>query len=148
MSSPDSNIARPIALIFGIFYLAGGIISFAVTGFDNFTNSTGSTVLGLHVNGFHNVIHIGIGAILIIASRVPDAAITQGIMFGVGLVYVAATLLGFLGRLPIAAITNAGNPDNVFHLVSAVVVLFGALAGTAQEHADDDAYMERYTAEG
>jgi Domain of unknown function (DUF4383) len=138
-STSTQNIARPIALVLGVVYLAGGIIGFITTGFHGFVGSSGSSVLGLHLNGFHNVVHLGIGAILIIASRVPDATITQGVLLGVGLVYVAATLLGFLGKLPIIAITSAGNGDNFLHLFSALVALFGGLAGAAEQRTSDAA---------
>ena len=144
--SSSDNIARPVALLFGIFYLAGGIISFAVTGlsggFTGFVSSTGSVFLGIHINPFHNVVHIGIGAILILASRVPDATITQGVLLGVAVLYVAATLLGFLGKLPIIAVTTASSPDNFFHLFSAAVMLFGGLAGAAQQHQADAQFFD------
>jgi hypothetical protein len=140
VSSSDSNIARPIALIFGIVYLFVGILGFAVTGFHGLVTSGGSSIAGLHLNIFHNLVHIAIGAILIIASRAPDATITQGVMLGVGIVYVAATLLGFLGRLPIIAVTTAGNGDNFLHLASAVILLFGGLAGAAEQHSADAAF--------
>ena len=140
MSSSGSNIAKPIALVFGAVYLFIGVFGFAVTGFTGFVASSGNSIAGLHLNGFHNVVHLGIGLILIIASRVPDATITQGVMLGVGLVYVAATLLGFLGELPILAITTAGNGDNFLHVISALVLLFGGLAGAAEQREADAAF--------
>jgi hypothetical protein len=100
----QQNIARPIALVLGVVYLAAGVFGFAVTGFHGFVTSGGSSIAGLHLNEFHNIVHIGIGAILVVASRVPDATMTQGILLGVGVLYVAATLLGFLGKLPIIAV--------------------------------------------
>jgi hypothetical protein len=139
-STSDHNIARPIALVLGVAYLAAGLVGFIATGFHGFVTPGGATLLGLKVNIFHNIVHIGIGAILIVASRVPDAAMTQGIMLGVGVIYVAATLLGFLGRLPIIGITTAQNPDNFFHLVSATLIIFGGLAGAAQQKDADAAY--------
>jgi hypothetical protein len=136
-----SNIARPVALILGVAYLAGGVIGFAITGIHgSVVDSTGSSFAGLHLNVFHNIVHIGIGAILIIASFVPDDAITQGVLLGVGILYVAATLLGFLGKLPIISITTAGNGDNYLHLFSAIVALFGGLAGAAQSRDAEAAY--------
>ncbi|MEA2197818.1 MAG: hypothetical protein QOJ25_1869 [Solirubrobacteraceae bacterium] len=140
-SGSSQNIARPIALVFGVVYLGAGLVGFAATGFHGFVTPAGATFLGLKVNIFHNIVHIGIGTILIIASRVPDAAMTQGIMLGVGIIYVAATLLGFLGRLPIIGITTAQNPDNFFHLVSASVILFGGLAGAYEQRSADAAFQ-------
>ena len=140
MSSSQMNVARPIALVLGVVYLAAGLIGFAVTGFHGFVTSTGSSIIGLHLNVFHNIVHIGIGAILIGASRLPDAAMTQGVLLGVGLVYVVATIVGFLGKLPIIAVTTAGNGDNFLHLASAALALFGGLAGASQQREADAAY--------
>jgi hypothetical protein len=139
-SSSQQNIARPIALVLGVVYLAAGLIGFAVTGFHGFVTSGGSSIIGLHLNVFHNLVHIGIGAILIVASRLPDATMTQGILLGVGILYVAATLLGFLGKLPIIAVTTAGNGDNFLHLASASLAIIGGLAGASQQREADAAF--------
>ncbi len=141
-SGSKSNIARPVALVLGVAYLAGGVLGFAATGFHGFVTPHGATFLGLPLNIFHNIVHIGIGAILIVAALLPDATMTQGILLGVGVLYVAATLLGFLGRLPIIAVTTAGNPDNVLHLVSAATAIFGGLAGAAQQRDSDRALWQ------
>jgi hypothetical protein len=140
MSSSQGNIARPIARVLGVVYLAAGLIGFAVTGFHGFVTSGGSSIIGLHLNVFHNIVHIGIGAILIVASRLPDAPMTQGILLGVGLVYVVATIVGFLGKLPIIAVTTAGNGDNFLHLASAAVAILGGLAGARQQREADAAF--------
>jgi hypothetical protein len=139
-SGSDQNIARPIALVLGVVYLAAGVIGFAATGFHGFVTPHGDSFLGFPINIFHNIVHIGIGAILVIASRLPDATMTQGILLGVGVLYVAATLLGFLGKLPIIAVTSASNPDNFLHLVSASVAIIGGLAGAAQQRDADAAF--------
>jgi hypothetical protein len=138
--SPQENISKPIALVLGVVYLAVGVIGFAATGFHGFVTPHGSTFLGFPINIFHNIVHIGIGAILIVASRLPDATMTQGILLGVAILYVAATLLGFLGKLPIIAVTTAGNPDNFLHLASAAFALFGGLAGAYQQRDADAAF--------
>lgn len=143
MTSSQENIARPIALLLGIGYLAGGVFGFIVTGFHGFVTSEGSSVVGLHLNVFHNIVHIGIGAILIAASRVPDATVIQGTLLGVGLIYVVATIAGFMGKLPIIAVTTAGNGDNFLHLASAALALFGGLAGAAQQREADAAFFDR-----
>jgi hypothetical protein len=139
-SGSTQNIAKPVALVLGVVYLAAGVIGFAVTGFDGFVTPKGSTLLGFPLNVFHNIVHIGIGAILIVASRLPDATMTQGILLAVGVFYVAATLLGFLGKLPIIAVTTAQNADNFLHLASASLALFGGLAGAYQQRDADAAY--------
>lgn len=140
MSSSGENVARPIALFLGVVYLAAGLIGFVVTGFHGFVTSGGSSIIGLHLNVFHNIVHIAIGGILIVASRLPEATMTQGILLGVGIVYVVATVMGFLGKLPIIAVTTAGNGDNFLHLASAALALLGGLAGANQQRDADAAF--------
>ena len=144
MTSTQGNIARPFAFAFGVAYLLVGLLGFAATGFTHFVGTTGTSVAGLHLNPFHNIVHIAIGLILIAAAAWPDATVTQGTMLGVGIIYVAATLLGFLGKLPIISITSAGNGDNFLHLASALLLIFGGLAGVAQQHESDTAKKHAY----
>lgn len=144
MTSSQGNIARPFAFAFGVAYLLVGLLGFIATGFDGFVTTAGTSVAGLHLNVFHNIVHIGIGTLLILAAAYPDATIAQGTILGVGIIYVAATLLGFLGKLPIIAITSAGNGDNFLHLASAAVLIFGGLAGVAQQRASDTERHDRH----
>ncbi|PZS08967.1 MAG: DUF4383 domain-containing protein [Solirubrobacterales bacterium] len=129
---PEQNIARPIAVLLGAIYLGAGIIGFVVTGFSGFVSSGGAVLLFFHLNIFHNLVHIAIGALLLVASRIPDVNITHGILFGVGILYVAAVLLGALNALPIIAVHGIGDPDNELHLVSALTALGGGFLGARQ----------------
>ena len=131
------NIIRPFALIVGIVYLAIGIIGFPVSGFNGFVGSHGSTLLGLHINGFHNLVHLVIGVTFIVVSRLPDPTIAQGVVIGGGLVYLAAALLGFLDKLPIIAVHGSFDADNFLHLFSgAAAVVFGLLGAAQQSQAE------------
>jgi hypothetical protein len=131
------NISRPFALIVGIVYAALGVVGFAVTGFNGFTSSHGHTLLGLHINGFHNLVHLAIGLGFIVISQLKDATITQGVLIGGGLVYLAAALLGYINKLPILAVHGSLDADNFLHLFSgAAAVVFGLL-GAAQQSAVD-----------
>jgi len=129
----QGNIARPFALVVGLVYVAVGVIGFVATGFSGFVTSHGTSLLGFELNIFHNLVHLVIGSAFIVASRLPDATITQGILIGGGAVYLVAALLGFLDRLPIIAVNGTLAPDNFLHLFSgAAAVLFGLL-GAAQQ---------------
>ncbi len=129
----QGNIARPFALVVGVVYLAVGLIGFIVTGFSGLVTTHGTSLLGFELNVFHNLVHLVIGLGFIVASRLPDATITQGILIGGGAVYLVAALLGFLNRVPIIAVHDGLAPDNFLHLFSgAAAVLFGLL-GTHQQ---------------
>ncbi len=128
-----TNVARPFALIVGVVYLAVGLIGFVVTGFSGFVTSHGNSLLGFDLNIFHNLVHLVIGLSFIVVSRLPDVTITQGVLIGGGVIYLAAALLGFLDKLPILAVNGSLAPDNFLHLFSgAAAVAFGMLGAHQQ----------------
>lgn len=129
------NVARLFAVVLGLGYVAAGVVGFAVTGFTGFVANTDETLLGFDLNIFHNIVHLAIGAGLVIASRMSDVSITQGVLIGVGLFYLVATLLGVLEYLPIISISDASAPDNFLHLFSGGAALIFGLLGVRQ---DDD----------
>lgn len=132
------NIARPFALIAGLGYLAVGVIGFVVTGFSGLVITHGHPLLGLDLNVFHNLFHLVVGGGFVVASRLPDVTITQGVLIGGGAVYLVAALLGFLDTgVPIIAIHDNLAPDNFFHLFSgATAVVFGLLGASQQSRAE------------
>lgn len=119
------------ALGVGLAYLAIGIVGFAVTGFTGWVVDTREDLLGFDLNGFHNVVHLGIGAILIGVAFVREPAITQGVLIGGGLVYLLAAVLGFTQNLDqLLSIDGVLASDNFLHLASgAAAVLVGVLSG-------------------
>ncbi len=127
------NVARPFALLVGVVYLAAGLIGFVATGFSGFVSTNGPSLLGLHINIFHNLFHIVVGLAFIVASRLPDVTMTQGIVIGGGIVYLAAALLGFLDKLPIIAVNGSLALDNFFHLFSGAAALVVGLIGAQQQ---------------
>lgn len=138
--SERPNVARTFALVLGAAYLVGGILGFIFTGFTGFIGHN-TTVIVLQLNVFHNLVHIAIGAILLVASRAPDATVTQGVLFGVGLLYVAAVFLGAVNALPILGMHGHFAGDNFLHLISAVFALIGGFAGMRQQAEADRAYL-------
>lgn len=125
----------------GVAYVAAGLIGFAVTGFTGpVVTNTDDQLLGFFdLNIFHNIVHLAIGGGLLVASRMSDVAITQGVLIGVGLFYVVAALLGFLNYLQIISIDSSLSFDNFFHLATGVVaVLFGLIA--VRQHDEEPAW--------
>lgn len=137
-SAGGHNIARTFAVVLGVGYLAGGVIGFAATGFSGVVSDGDASLLGLDINIFHNVVHLSIGAGLLIASRLRDVTVTQGILIGVGLFYLLAAVLGFINYLQIISIDgNAPNfaLDNFLHLFSGgASVVFGLIGVRQQGH--------------
>lgn len=131
-STDRRNAARVVALLLGLGYVAAGVVGFAFTGFTGFVANTGESLLGFDLNIFHNLVHLSIGAGLIVASRMRDVSITQGVLIGVGLFYLLAALLGFLNDLQIISINDALAADNFLHLVSGSTALIFGLVGVRQ----------------
>ncbi|MDQ4072175.1 MAG: DUF4383 domain-containing protein [Actinomycetota bacterium] len=130
------NAARIFALLLGLGYVAVGVIGFAATGFSGFVANTDDALIGLDLNVFHNIVHIAIGAGLLVASRLPNVAVTQGILIRVGLFYVVAALLGFIDYLQIISIDGNLAADNFLHLLSgAAAVVFGLIGVRQSEQA-------------
>lgn len=120
--------ARAFALIFGIVYVTVGIVGFAVTGFDDWLVNTDEHLLIFELNAFHNVVHLAIGALLLMGYRRPTEDATQGVNIGIGVFLLAAAAIGFTGygTLEIISIDSALAADNFLHLASGIVaVIFG-----------------------
>ena len=133
-SAERGNVARIAALVIGLGYVAAGVVGFIETGFTGFVANTDESFLGFFdLNIFHNIVHLAIGLGLVIASRMSDVTITQGVLIGVGLFYALAAVLGFLNYLQIISINSSVSFDNFFHLLTGVVALLFGLLGVSQQ---------------
>ncbi len=113
---------RLIATIFGAVYLLVGILGFFVTSGVGFFATEGQNLIIFAVNPLHNIIHLAIGAALLIAglTSIPAA---KGVNTTVGGVYLLVGIVGLFllgSSLNIIALNGA---DNVLHLASAVLLL-------------------------
>ena len=138
MSHPTSSAAAGtrtdrapyqwLALVIGVVYLLVGLLGFAVTGFDNFTqHDHQETLLGFAVNPLHNIVHILIGALGIALWKTRAGARRFGWILAV--VYGLTTIYGFIVGQPDndANILNINGADNILHLLSTIAGLAIAL---------------------
>jgi hypothetical protein len=114
-----------LALAFGAIYTLIGIIGFFITGFDNFFEHTGKTLLGFEINGMHNVVHILIGVAGLVLARTLAGARTYGWLLAVG--YGAAFIYGLIAVGKDWDFLSLNAADNVLHILTAVVGLAIAL---------------------
>ena len=121
--------AQTFALVFGIVYLAIGILGFAVTGFDGFfAQSYNEKLILFPVNPAHNIVHILIGAAWLAGSRRHDSA--KMINTVIGVAYLLVFVLGLLGALKWLAIESGiDSADQWLHLVSGALSLYFGTAG-------------------
>ena len=114
---------RLLGVVFGAVYVLIGVLGFTVTSGVGFFATSGGLLLGVfEVNVLHNVLHILIGAALLIAglSTVRAARTVNSV---VGAAYLVLGLAGLFlvgSALNILAINVA---DNVLHFGSAAVLL-------------------------
>ena len=129
----NNSLAAKAGLGVGAFYVAIGVLGFFASGFDGFTQNGPDKLLGVSVNPFHNIAHLGIGAILIILSLQKNEAATEGAVMGIGLFYITAFIIGVMaaGNLSILSVYKVGEVANFFHLVSGVTLLGVGLLSTA-----------------
>jgi hypothetical protein len=113
---------RLVAAVFGVVYLLVGLVGFAVTGFSNFAGTdTGDKLLVFEINPLHNIVHLAIGALLLLSSRA--VATAKGANTAVGAVYLLVGILGLFLIGSSANILSLNGADNVLHLASAIVLL-------------------------
>jgi uncharacterized membrane protein YgdD (TMEM256/DUF423 family) len=135
--SGNKSLAQQVMPLFGLLYVAIGLIGFAVTGFSNFLQNTDDSILlsGLSVNPFHNLVHLAIGGFLLIMSR-QSVTTAEGACLGVGIFYVAAFVIGFVGpqNLTIIGMQGRGDLENFNHLINGVLLLgIGLVSAGATE---------------
>jgi hypothetical protein len=75
------------------------------------------------LNVYHNIVHLAIGALWLLGAFALTAAGNEGLNIAIGGVYVLATVIGFLGYLPLLNIHAGNDVDNYLHLVTALVTL-------------------------
>ena len=118
---------RLVGTIFGIVYLLVGLAGFVVTGGVSFAATQGEPLLVVDVNPLHNIVHLLIGAALLLAARSSVRA-AKGMNTAVGAVYL---LVGVLGLFLIGSAANLlalNGADNVLHFASAILLLGVGLA--------------------
>lgn len=116
-----------LALLIGAVYLLVGLVGFAVTGFDGWTEHDHSqTLLGFAINPLHNVVHILIGLLGVVLWRTSSGARTYGWILVIG--YGATFLYGlFVVDNADANFLNINWADNWLHLASVIGGLLIAL---------------------
>ncbi|MGA8218042.1 MAG: DUF4383 domain-containing protein [Solirubrobacterales bacterium] len=139
----ESSPAQLYCLLVGGVLVIAGIIGF----FYEASFATGDSirtddVFGiLSVNGWHNVVHIAVGALLLVAA----GSAARGAALLVGVLYIVLCVLGFIatGDGGIAFVAKDGvllklvpvnNEDNVLHLILGITGVVAYLASRPLGH--------------
>ena len=118
----------------GLALLLAGIAGFFVdSGFDTGGNIDGDSLIGFEVNGFHNIVHILSGVLLLAAA--PKRASAKAVALLFGLTYGAVALIGLVDGETIFGLFPVNPADNILHIALSAV---GILAAIASDTADDE----------
>ena len=141
----DRTLAQWFCLIVGAVLVLAGLFGFlADSAFDTANGSdslNGDTLLGLEVNGWHNLVHLGSGAFLLAMAGRHATARTAALAFGG--IYAVVTVIGLVDGHDILGLLPVNAADNVLHAVLTVAALAAALS--SRERDDDRGAVVRET---
>jgi Domain of unknown function (DUF4383) len=133
----ESSPARLYCLLVGAVLVVAGIIGF----FYEASFATGDSIRSddvfgiLSVNGWHNLVHIAIGAVLLLAA----GSAARGAALWVGVLYIVLCVLGFIAtsnngigfvaeKDTLLKLVPVNNEDNVLHLILGITGVIAAFA--------------------
>ena len=133
----EATPARLYCLLVGAVLVIAGIIGFFYeASFASGDSIRSSDVFGvLSVNGWHNLVHISVGALLLIAA----GSAARGAALFVGLLYIVLCVLGFIATSnsgidfvaendTLIRLVPVNNQDNVLHLILGITGIVAAFA--------------------
>src|SRR5215203_2007939 len=136
----EASPARLFCLLVGAVLVIAGIIGFFYeASFASGDSIRADDVFGvLAVNGWHNLVHISIGALLLIAA----GSAARGVALLVGLLYIALCVLGFIATSDngigfiaendtLIDLVPVNNEDNVLHLILGITGVIAFYASRA-----------------
>ena len=143
--SNQRSLAQTLALLFGIAFLATGVLGFIpgittnVGDMDFAGNDSPSELLGIfQVSVLHNIVHLLFGIAGIVAARTWAGARTY--LLGAGLIYVVLFVYGlFVGSGDDANFVPINNAGDWLHLVLSL----GLLGGWYVSRAEDEVTIDR-----
>src|SRR3954462_4143630 len=126
------TFAQWYCLLAGASLLVAGVLGFAAdAGFDTGNNVQGDKFIVFEVNGWHNLVHIGSGLLLLAAANYRPTAKTVAMAFGI--VYGLVTLWGLINGDSVFGLIPVNGADNVLHLfLSAAAILCAYVSPTTK----------------
>jgi purine-cytosine permease-like protein len=116
--------AQKFALVVGLTLVLAGLAGFlAEASFDDGEPVQGSLLLGLEVNGWHNIVHIASGLLLLASAGRPRSS--RFALLAFGFVYLFVAIAGF-GSQEILDVVPVNGADNWLHMALAVLALLFA----------------------
>jgi hypothetical protein len=119
--------ARAYCLLVGPVLVLVGLLGFVTdSGFSIGDGVQGDNLVAFEVNGWHNLVHIGSGLLLLAGVRSWRTARTVALIFGV--TYGLVTLIGLVDGSDVLGIIPVNGADNVLHLALSALAILAAVA--------------------
>lgn len=123
---------RPFGVFFGVVYLVLGALGFVYSQGGAFFATSGGRIFGIfQVNTAHNIVHLAIGAILVIGALAGVRA-AKAVNTIVGVLFL---ILGAAGLFLVGTTANIfaiNSADNVMHFATAAVLLVVGIGADKQ----------------
>lgn len=123
-------LAGAALLLAGIF----GFLANADFGLGSVPSGTvdGSSFLGFEVNGWHNIVHLVSGLLLLAAANTRPTAKVMALAFG--LVYGLVAIIGLIDGSDVLGIIPVNGADHILHIALAVLGILAGLVSKARKH--------------
>jgi hypothetical protein len=119
------TFAQWYCIVAGVVLVIAGLLGFiADSSFDTGSTLQGDKLFGLEVNGWHNLVHLASGIVLLAAANTRPTAKT--VCYGFAVVYLIVFVWGLIDGNNVFGVFPINPPDNVLHIVLA---LAAALCG-------------------
>jgi hypothetical protein len=130
--------AQWYCLLAGAALLLAGIFGFiSDASFETGNAPDGSTdggrFLGFEVNGWHNIVHLASGLLLLAAANTRPTARTIAIAFGA--VYGLVAVIGLLDGSDVLGIIPVNGADNLLHIALSALGIVAGLMSKPRRHA-------------
>jgi hypothetical protein len=118
------TLAQTTCLVVGLTLVAVGVLGFFFGGssFNVGNNPPGEEFIIFEVNGWHNIVHIATGALLLFAA--PKGPLAATVLTVFGLTYAVVTVWGFVDGNDVLNLVPVNTADNFLHVGLTLVALF------------------------
>ena len=117
--------AQVVAGVLGAVLVLAGLIGLAVdSSFATGSGVQGDSLLGLEVNGWHNVVHLASGLLLLAGAGARGRARSVCRLFGGA--YLVVTIVGIADGTDVFGLIPVNAADDVLHALLALVALWAA----------------------
>ena len=137
------TLAQAFCLLVGLALVAIGALGFIANADFGGAHGGSGDFLGFRVNGWHNVLHVLSGLVLLALRGAPWRARVAVATFA--LVYAGVAVWGFITGDSVVGIVAVDEAGNILHLALAALAFLAAAASPSVSYADPDATSTRLT---